>query len=102
MIIIVKSFNKSLINHFCSNLINESKDLNINLKGMVNLPRKQKIFTLLKSPHVHSKSKDQFKIVIHKRLFKLVLSLESKMKIIKFRNSIIENLPTGISIKFKF
>jgi ribosomal protein S10 len=42
MYIIVKSFNKSLINKFCSNLINKSKKFNIGFSGIVNMPKKQK------------------------------------------------------------
>jgi ribosomal protein S10 len=102
MVITVKSFNKSLINNFCSSLINKSKSFNIDLKGVVNMPKKQKIFTMLKSPHVHSKSKDQFKVVIYKRLFRFPLFFVSKVKVIKFRKFITENLPVGISVEFYF
>ena len=102
MVIIIKSFNKSLINDFCSNLVGQAKGFDIVLKGMVSMPKKQKVFTVLKSPHVHSKAKDQFRITIYKRLFKLPLFFISKAKIIKFRSFIVENLPVGISVKFRF
>jgi ribosomal protein S10 len=102
MYIIVKSFNKSLINKFCSNLINKSKKFNIGFSGIVNMPKKQKIFTMLKSPHVHSKSKDQFKVVIYKRLFRFPLFFVSNVKVINFRKFITENLPVGISVEFYF
>jgi len=102
MYIIVKSFNKSLINKFCSNLINTSKKFNIDFSGIVNMPKKQKIFTMLKSPHVHSKSKDQFKIIIYKRLIKLPSFFVSKIKLIKFRDFITANLPIGVSVEFHF
>ena len=66
------------------------------------MPKKQKIFTMLKSPHVHSKSKDQFKIVIYKRLIKCPSFFVSKLKLLKFREYIYTNLPIGISVEFHF
>jgi len=44
MVIIVKSFNKSLINDFCSNLVGQAKGFDIVLKGMVSMPKKTKSF----------------------------------------------------------
>ena len=102
MVIIVKCFSKSLLNSYCLSLIEKSKGFGIVLKGMVSLPKKQKVFTVLKSPHVHSKSKDQFKITIYKRLFKFPVFFISKPNIIKFRSFIVENLPVGISVKIRF
>jgi ribosomal protein S10 len=57
---------------------------------------------MLKSPHVHSKSKDQFKIIIYKRLIKLPSFFVSKIKLIKFRDFITANLPIGVSVEFHF
>ena len=84
MYIIVKSFNKSLLNKFCSNLIKSSK-FNVCLNGVINMPKKQKIFTMLKSPHVHSKSKDRLRLLFI-RLIKCPSFFVSKLKLLKFES----------------
>ena len=66
------------------------KKLNIT-HSWVSLPKKKKRFTLLRSPHVNSKSKEHFEIITYKRLARfdgkyndletLVLSLPTTVKI---------------------
>ena len=58
----------------------------------VNLPKKKKIFTLLKSPHVNSKAKEHFKLERYRRLFYLKVSL------ISLRH-FLEILPNDLHIK---
>ena len=56
------------------------------------LPKKKKIFTLLKSPHVNSKAKEHFKLERYRRLFYLKVSL------ISLRH-FLEILPNDLHIK---
>ena len=58
----------------------------------VMLPTKKKIFTLLRSPHVNSKSKEHFKIKKYRRLFYLTISLTSL-------KTFLESLPNDLHIK---
>jgi ribosomal protein S10 len=58
----------------------------------VNLPKKKKIFTLLKSPHVNSKAKEHFKLETYRRLFYLKVSLPSLRQF-------LESLPNDLYIK---
>lgn len=61
-------------------------------KKKVMLPTKKKIFTLLRSPHVNSKSKEHFKIEKYRRLFYLTISLTSL-------KTFLESLPNDLHIK---
>jgi len=56
------------------------------------LPKKKKIFTLLRSPHVNSKSKEHFKLERYRRLFYLKVSLPSLKQF-------LESLPNDLHIK---
>jgi len=58
----------------------------------VMLPTKKKIFTLLRSPHVNSKSKEHFKIEKYRRLFYLTITLTSL-------KTFLESLPNDLHIK---
>jgi small subunit ribosomal protein S10 len=40
--------------------------------GPVPLPNKKRIFTVLRSPHVDKKSREQFELVTHKRILDIV------------------------------
>jgi len=49
---------------FLSKLLNKSL-----LKKEIFLPKKEKLFVILKSPHVNKKAKEHFKLFKHSRLF---------------------------------
>jgi len=64
--------------------------------GPIPLPTHKKIFTVLRSPHVNKKSREQFQTKIHKRLVDILNStpktVESLMKL---------DLPAGVDIEIK-
>lgn len=66
--------------------------LKFNLKyTIINLPKKQKLKTFLKSPHVNKKSKENFKYILYS--FKLNISLNfSYLKLLKY------NVPKNINL----
>jgi small subunit ribosomal protein S10 len=49
------------------------------LMGPVPLPSRQKIFTVLRSPHVDKKSREQFEITTHKRILDIVSPSDKTM-----------------------
>lgn len=56
------------------NLLNNTKKQNknyLNYDSFIALPSKYKIFTLLKSPHIHKKARDQFFLVTNRIYFAL-------------------------------
>ncbi|XBT18151.1 MAG: 30S ribosomal protein S10 [Candidatus Shikimatogenerans sp. Tser] len=78
----IYSYNILLINTFINKIIRIIYEYKGEFIGPIFLPTKKKIFTILKSPHVHKKSREQFVFSIHKRLL-----------IIKnYNNLIINNL----------
>ena len=70
---------------FCLNAVNGNNK-------KVSLPKKKKFFTLLRSPHVNSKSKEHFKLKTYRRLFYLNMSLASLKQV-------LERLPNDLHIK---
>jgi small subunit ribosomal protein S10 len=71
---------------------NYFKELHIKNKRFVFLPKDKKIFTLIKSPHVNNKSKEQFKIEKFKRLVCLTISFQELKTMLK-------RLPSDLLIK---
>ena len=66
------------------------------ISGPIPLPSKRSIYTILRSPHVNKKSREQFQTKIHKRLVDILNStpktVESLMKL---------DLPAGVDIEIK-
>ena len=66
------------------------------ISGPIPLPSKRSIYTVLRSPHVNKKSREQFQTKIHKRLIDILNStpktVESLMKL---------DLPAGVDIEIK-
>ncbi len=64
--------------------------------GPVPLPTKRTVYTVLRSPHVDKKSREQFETRIHKRLIEIYDStpqtVDALMKL---------NLPAGVDVEIK-
>ena len=93
--ITVCSIDKTLLNIYLSFLENILKKLNLAYTS-TNLPLKTKKITLLKSPHVHKKAREQFEIKKFKKLFTI-----KNFKISKSLIFIFLNKPKFIKIKVK-
>lgn len=97
MSIILKSYNYKLLDFFINTI---SKNKKFPKLKTFNLPKKRKKLVVLKSPHVNSKSKEHFEIVVYRRL----ISLKSfkKSDLVFFENFIKNNLIAGISVKINY
>jgi small subunit ribosomal protein S10 len=64
--------------------------------GPVPLPTRRHVYTVLRSPHVDKKSREQFEIRVHKRLIDITQSnpqtIDALMKL---------DLPAGVDIDIK-
>jgi small subunit ribosomal protein S10 len=91
----IKSFNKQLLNIYSNFLKNTLKNYGIKFSFISN-PIKKKKITLLKSPHVHKKAREQFELRIHKQTFFI-----KKVISIQHFNKILINKPKLININIK-
>ena len=64
--------------------------------GPIPLPTKKTIYTVLRSPHVDKKSREQFEMRIHKRLIDIV---EATQKTIEALMGL--DLPAGVDVEIK-
>jgi small subunit ribosomal protein S10 len=95
MVLILKSFNKNVLNFFINSIISSFR-FGPEIK-IVRLPSVSKRWTVIKSPHVNSKSKEQFEMKTHRCLLKL--SNLRKSELIYFQNYLKINLIPGIAVK---
>lgn len=107
----IKSTDSDLLNYFCENFLSTFKEKSL-IKGPIFLPKKKKIYRVIRSSHVFSISKEEFGIIIYKRVlfFKEPFSYFSNSSGLVFKNTklnelkniLIKNVPSGISLKLSF
>ena len=93
--LVLKSYSKETLFLYIKYLKAIASKINLNFSTF-NLPKRRKVITLLKSPHVNKKAKEQFEI----KYFKTVIFFKDgiNLQIIK---SILANRPKSISLKIK-
>ncbi len=75
----LKSYDHRLLDNAVKQIVLTAKRTGAQLMGPVPLPNKQKIFTVLRSPHVDKKSREQFEITTHKRVLDIVSPSDKTM-----------------------
>ena len=82
----LKSFNYLILNNISKLCLDNKNKFDLKKISIIPLKTKKKKFSLIKSPHVHKKSREQFEIIYYNR----ILFLEGSYKNIKdFINNFI-------------
>ncbi|MCH2546806.1 MAG: 30S ribosomal protein S10 [Alphaproteobacteria bacterium] len=68
----LKAFDHRVLDQSTSEIVNTAKRTGAQVNGPVPLPRRMNKFTVLRSPHIDKKSREQFEIRTHKRLIDIV------------------------------
>lgn len=92
----LKSFDSELLDISMAEIVETVKKTGASIKGPVPLPSKKEIFTVLRSPHVDKKSREQFELRTHKRLLDIV---EPTAKTIDSLRKL--DLPAGVDVEIK-
>jgi len=68
----LKAFDHRVLDQSTSEIVNTAKRTGAKVHGPVPLPRRMNKFTVLRSPHIDKKSREQFEIRTHKRLIDIL------------------------------
>ncbi|WP_456243245.1 30S ribosomal protein S10 [Thermithiobacillus tepidarius] len=68
----LKSFDYRILDASAAEIVDTAKRTGARVHGPIPLPTKIERFTVLRSPHVDKKSRDQFEIRTHKRLLDIL------------------------------
>ncbi|NOY17256.1 MAG: 30S ribosomal protein S10 [Gammaproteobacteria bacterium] len=68
----LKAFDHRMIDRSASEIVETAKRTGAIVKGPIPLPTRIERFTLLSSPHVNKKARDQYEIRTHKRIMDIV------------------------------
>lgn len=92
----LKAYDHRLIDKSTDKIIRTAKATGAAISGPVPLPTKRSLYTVLRSPHVDKKSREQFETRIHKRLIDILNStpktVDALMKL---------ELPAGVDVEIK-
>jgi small subunit ribosomal protein S10 len=70
----LKSYDHRLIDKWTDRIIKTIKSTGGEVSGPIPLPTKKSVYTVLRSPHVDKKSREQFEIRSHKRVIDILNS----------------------------
>jgi small subunit ribosomal protein S10 len=68
----LKAFDHRVLDQSTSEIVNTAKRTGARVRGPIPLPTQIERFTVLRSPHIDKKSREQFEIRTHKRLLDIV------------------------------
>lgn len=68
----LKAYDHRLLDQFAKEIVETAKRTGAQVSGPVPLPTKRTIFTVLRSPNIDKKSREQFEMRIHKRLIDIL------------------------------
>ncbi len=68
----LKAFDHRILDQSTGEIVNTAKRTGAGVRGPIPLPTKIEKYTVLRSPFIDKKSREQFEIRIHKRLLDIV------------------------------
>ena len=75
----LKSYGHQLLDKAVKQIVLAVKRTGSDILGPVPLPNKKRCFTVLRSPHVDKKSREQFELTTHKRILDIVSPSDQTM-----------------------
>ena len=92
----LKAYDHNLLDKSTEKIVRTAKSTGAGISGPIPLPTKRTVYTVLRSPHVNKKAREQFQTKIHKRLIDILNStsktVDALMKL---------DLPAGVDIEIK-
>ena len=92
----LRAYDHVMLDRSTSEIVQTARRTGARISGPVPLPTSRSVYTVLRSPHVDKKSREQFEIRTHKRLIDIIDStpqtVDALMRL---------DLPAGVDIEIK-
>lgn len=92
----MESYDHRLLDDAAQSVVETARRTSAKVAGPIPLPTRIERYTVLRSPHIDKKSREQFEIRTHKRLIDI---LEPTSKTVEALSKL--NMPVGVEIKIK-
>ena len=92
----LKAYDHNLVDQAAARIVEAAQKVGAKISGPIPMPTEKEVITILRSPHKHKDSREQFEMRTHKRVIDIFNPsskiVDSLMKI---------DLPAGVDIKIK-
>ena len=92
----LQAYDHKILDQSTEEIVNTARRPGAQIKGPIPLPTKKEIYTVLRSPHIDKKSREQFETRTHKRLIDIMeptpATIEALMK---------HDLAAGVDVEIK-
>lgn len=92
----LKAYDHQLIDQSAEKIVDTAKRTGAQVSGPIPLPTRKEVITVIRSPHKHKDSREQFEMRTHKRVIDILYptqtTVDSLMKL---------DLPAGVEIEIK-
>ncbi len=92
----LKAYDHKLLDQSANEIVSTAKKTGARVAGPIPLPTRIQRYTVLRSPHIDKKSREQFEIRVHKRLIDILeptqQTVDSLMKL---------DLSAGVDVEIK-
>jgi len=92
----LQSYDHNLVDKSAEKIVKTVRSTGAVVTGPIPLPTRTKIFTVLRSPHVNKKSREQFQLATHKRLLDIYTSSSRTVDALSKLD-----LPSGVEVEIK-
>ena len=92
----LKAYDHRLIDQSAQTIVETAQRTGADVIGPVPLPTRREIYTVLRSPFVDKKSREQFEIRTHKRIIDII---EPNHRTVEALNRLV--VPAGVFVKIK-
>ncbi len=92
----LKAFDHWLIDQAATDIVRAAQKTGATVCGPIPLPTRRQLWTVLKSPHIDKKSREQFEMRTHKRLIDI---LDSRPQTVDALTKL--DLPAGVDVEIK-
>lgn len=92
----LRAYDYNILDASVQEIVQTAKNTGARVAGPIPLPTEINRYTVLRSPHIDKKSREQFEMRTHKRLIDIV---EPTAKTIEALNRLV--VPAGVFIKIK-
>lgn len=92
----LKSYDHDLVDKSSEKIVKTVKSTGAIINGPVPLPTHKRVYTVLRSPHVNKKARDQFEVSAYKRLLDIYSSSSKTV------DALMQlELPSGVDVEIK-
>src|SRR4051794_14538026 len=92
----LKAFDHAVIDQASADIVRTAEKTGAQVSGPIPLPTKTQRWTVLRSPHVDKKSREQFELKTHKRLIDI---LDTRAQTVDALTKL--DLPAGVDVEIK-